>query len=51
MCYYGHVLRLGKGDVLRMAMEVNVDCEWVRGRLTWRKPAGEESLDVLWAGM
>ena len=46
--WHGHVLRREDGNVLRRALQLEVEGQWKKGRLkrTWRKLVEEESVKV-----
>ena len=48
ICWYGHVLRMEYGHVLRRALDFEVEGQWKKGRpkRTWKKRVEEESVQV-----
>ena len=48
VCWYGHVLRIEDGHVLRRALDFEVEVQRKKGRqkMTWKKQVEEESMKV-----
>ena len=48
VCWHGHVLRREDGDVLRRALDLEIEGERMKGRLksTWKNQVEEKSVKV-----